>query len=431
MPEICGPSRALGRAPERVSARIAVEPDVQDRRPSDPGRVRARLRGTEHVPFRRLRHTYEEGRLGLARRDRATRIPSPSSRSSSIRATSRSPGCSPTAPSSPRATRARVTPPTSSSNTLVNSKQVPAEAIEFSGVGGNEWLSLLLGRPAVRALPGPLDLPHQPDAGRRLEGHELRQEPRQAHGRRLAQDHVQGRRGRRRGRRGTARDQGVPREPQEVPGARRAHPEGRAAVRAARHRQDAAGARSRGRGGRAVLLDLRLRLRRDVRRRRRLARARPVRAGQAERALHHLHGRDRRRRTPSRRRPGRRSRRARADAQPAAGRDGRLRAQGQHHPDRGHQPARHPRSRAAAPGPLRPPDRGRPARSRRPQEDPRGAHQGQADRARDRPRRARGADTRVHRRRPREPRQRGRAPEPPAAAARSSARTSSRRGSCA
>ena len=42
---------------------------------------------------------------------------------------------------------------------------------------------------------------------------------------------------------------------------------------------------------------LRLRLRRDVRGRRRLARARPLRAGQAERALHHLHRRDRRRRS--------------------------------------------------------------------------------------------------------------------------------------
>ena len=47
-------------------------------------------------------------------------------------------------------------------------------------------------------------------------------------------------------------------ESQEVPGARRAHPHGRAAVRAARHRQDAARARGRRRGGRAVLLDLRL-----------------------------------------------------------------------------------------------------------------------------------------------------------------------------
>ena len=49
-------------------------------------------------------------------------------------------------------------------------------------------------------------------------------------------------------------------------------PEGRAALRPAGHRQDAARARRRRRGGRAVLLDLRLGLRRDVRRRRRLAR---------------------------------------------------------------------------------------------------------------------------------------------------------------
>ena len=53
----------------------------------------------------------------------------------------------------------------------------------------------------------------------------------------------------------------------------RADPQGRAALRPSGHRQDAAGARRRRRGGRAVLLDLRLGLRRDVRRRRRLARA--------------------------------------------------------------------------------------------------------------------------------------------------------------
>ena len=154
--------------------------------------------------------------------------------------------------------------------------------------------------------------------------------------------------GRRRGGRGAPRDQGIPREPEEVPGARGADPDGRAALRPAGHRQDAARARGRRRGGRAVLLDLGLGLRRDVRRRRRLARARPVRAGQAEQPLHHLHGRDRRRRAPPRRRPRRRSRRARADAQPAARRDGRLRGEGQHHHDRGHQPARHPRPGAAA-----------------------------------------------------------------------------------
>ena len=43
-------------------------------------------------------------------------------------------------------------------------------------------------------------------------------------------------------------------------------------------------------------------------------------------ALHRLHRRDRRRRPPPRRRPRRRPRRARADAQPAARRDGRLRS---------------------------------------------------------------------------------------------------------
>ena len=286
--------------------------------------------------------------------------------------------------------------------------------------------------PAVRDLPAVLAVHHQPDAGRRVEGHVLRQVARQADVGRLAEDHLP-RRGRgRRGRRGAARDQGVPREPEEVPGARRAHPQGRAALRAAGHRQDAARARRRRRGRRAVLLDLRLGLRRDVRRRRRLARARPVRAGQAELPLHHLHGRDRRRRPPPRRRPGRRSRRARADAQPAARRDGRLRDEGQHHPDRRHQPARHPRPRAAAPRPLRPPDRGRPPRPQGPRQDPRGPHARQAARE------GRSTSTTSPARRPgftgadlAEPRERGRAARRPHRASARSTTSSSRRGSCA
>ena len=65
--------------------------------------------------------------------------------------------------------------------------------------------------------------------------------------------------------------------------------QGRADGRRARHRQDAAGPRHRRRGGRAVLLDLRLGLRRDVRRRRRHPRARHVRAGQETRALPDFH----------------------------------------------------------------------------------------------------------------------------------------------
>ena len=257
---------------------------------------------------------------------------------------------------------------------------------------GRRRLLVDLGDRLVPADPAPdrlLDLPDEPDAGRRLEGDELRQVAREADGAGLAEDRLQGRRRRRRGGRGAPGDQGVPREPEEVPGARRADPEGRAALRPARHRQDAARARGRRRGGRAVLLDLGLRLRRDVRRRRRLARPRPLRAGQAGDALHRLHGRDRRGRPPPRRRPRRRSRRARADAEPAPRRDGRLRDEGQHHPDRRHEPARHPRPGAAAPGPLRPADRRRPARPQRPPQDPRGALEGQAARRRDRPRRAR------------------------------------------
>ncbi len=52
---------------------------------------------------------------------------------------------------------------------------------------------------------------------------------------------------------------------------------------------------------------------------------RPVRAGQGQRARDRVHRRDRRRRSASRRRNGRRPRRAGADAEPAPGRNGRLR----------------------------------------------------------------------------------------------------------
>ena len=83
--------------------------------------------------------------------------------------------------------------------------------------------------------------------------------------------------------------------------------------------------------------------------------------------------------------------------------------EGQHHPDRGHQPARHPRPRPAPPRPLRPADRRRPPRPRRPRADPARPHARQADLEDRRPRRAGRPDARVHRRRPREPRQRGRA----------------------
>ena len=78
-------------------------------------------------------------------------------------------------------------------------------------------------------------------------------------------------------------------DPPEVPEAGRAHPARPAAGRPSRHRQDAAGQGHRRRSQGAVLLDLRFRLRRNVRRRGRGPRARHVRERQEERALHHLH----------------------------------------------------------------------------------------------------------------------------------------------
>ena len=219
--------------------------------------------------------------------------------------------------------------------------------------------------------------------------------------------HVQGRGRRRRGQGRAAGDHRVPARAPEVPEARRPHPQGRAADGPSGDGQDAAGARDRRRGQRAVLLDLGLGLRRDVRGRGRLARARPVRAGQEERALHHLHRRDRRRRPPSRRRPRRRPRRARADAEPAAGRDGRLRVERRRHPDRGHQPSRRARPGAAAARPLRPPGGGLAARRARPRGHPAGAHAQDPARRGRRHLDAGAGDARLLRRRPREPGERG------------------------
>ena len=170
------------------------------------------------------------------------------------------------------------------------------------------------------------------------------------------------------------RDRRLPEGPGQVPEARRQDSQGRADGRLARYRQDAARPRHRRRSEGAVLHDLRLRLRRDVRRRRRLARARHVRAGEEARAVHHLHRRDRRGRPPSRRGPRRRSRRARADAEPAARRDGRLRRQRGHHRHRRHEPSGRARSGAAASGPLRPPGRGAAAGRARPRADPARPH---------------------------------------------------------
>ena len=151
------------------------------------------------------------------------------------------------------------------------------------------------------------------------------------------------------------------------------------------HRQDPAGPGRRRRGRRAVPVGDRLGLHGDVRRRRGVAGAGPVPDGPQAGPGHHLHRRDRLHRPQAGRRPRRRPRRAGADPQPDAGRDGRLRDHRGRRHDGGHQPAGHPRPGPAAPGPLRPPDRGSPARPGRAAADPGGALQGQAGRPRRRP----------------------------------------------
>ena len=120
----------------------------------------------------------------------------------------------------------------------------------------------------------------------------LRALPRAARGVGLDEGHVRRRGGDRRGQVRAHRGRRLPQEPRPLPAPRRAHPARRAALRAPRHRQDAARARGGGGGQRAVLLDLRVGVRRGDRRHRRLARARPLQAGQGVPARDHLHRRD-------------------------------------------------------------------------------------------------------------------------------------------
>ena len=110
------------------------------------------------------------------------------------------------------------------------------------------------------------------------------------------------------------------------------------------HRQDAAGAIDRRRSEGAVSVRERIGLRRDVCRRRRVAHPQAVQGRPPSSVVHHLHRRARRRR-PQPRRHLAQPRRARADAQPAARRDGRLRAQPGHRRHRRDQSSRHSRSR--------------------------------------------------------------------------------------
>ena len=130
-----------------------------------------------------------------------------------------------------------------------------------------------------------------------------------------------------------------------------ADPARRPALRSAWYREDAARARGGGRGERAVLLDGGVRVRRGDRRRRRVARPRPLRAGEGGGAGDHLHRRARRDRPLAHvggRGVQRRERRARADAEPDPHRDGRLRLVHQRDRDRRDEPPRRAGPGAAA-----------------------------------------------------------------------------------
>ena len=148
--------------------------------------------------------------------------------------------------------------PDNTEQNLINQLRDENVAVDVKPKGGSGWLTALTYILPVRDLPAVLAVHHQPDAGRRLEGHVLREVAREADVGGRSEDHLPRRGGCRRGGRGAPRDQGIPREPQEVPGARSAHPQGCPALRTAGHRQDAAGARRRRRGRGSVLLDLRL-----------------------------------------------------------------------------------------------------------------------------------------------------------------------------
>ena len=134
---------------------------------------------------------------------------------------------------------------------------------------------------------------------------------------------------------------------------------------------------------------------------------RSVSAGRSQGALHRLHRRARRARQGARAEPARQPRGARADAQPAARRDGRLRfAQGRHHHGRD-QPSRSARPGAAPPGALRPPGAGRQAGRQGPRRDPPHPLEDRQDRAGRGHQGRRGAHGGLRRRRSRESRQRG------------------------
>ena len=177
-----------------------------------------------------------------------------------------------------------------------------------------------LSRPAVLAHAACRERSEHPRLLRPFEGAPVSAVRRQGHVRRC--------RGDRRGGGGVDGGRRLSAPSREVPEARGADTAWRAALRSAGHGQDAARPRGRGRGRRSVLLAGSLRVRRGDRRRRRVARARSLHAGEGGRPGDRVHRRARRDRpvTHGRRcRLQRRQRRTGADAEPDPDRDGRVR----------------------------------------------------------------------------------------------------------
>ena len=190
------------------------------------------------------------------------------------------------------------------------------------------------------------------------------------------------RRGRLRGR--EAGDQRGRRLPEEPPALREGRRDGsarRADGGAAGDRQDAPRASRCRRGRGPVPRDHRLGLRRAVRRCRGLARSRPVHRREEAGTRDRLHRRDRRDR-PAARRGVLDERRTRADAEPAARGDGRVRSFDRRGGARGDEPPRGPRPGAPAPRAVRPPRRDPLAEPEGTSRDPHGPREGQALRGR-------------------------------------------------
>ena len=167
---------------------------------------------------------------------------------------------------------------------------------------------------------------------------------------------------------------GFPQSPRSLRQAGRRHPQGRAAGRPSRHRQDPAGPRRGGGGGSAVLPGDRFRLRRDVCRRRRRPHPQAVPRCPQARSLHPVHRRDRRAGPcPWRHVAIGRPDRDREYAEPVAGRDGRFRPRQRPDRDRRHQPGRCAGPGHPPPRPVRPPCLRRQSRHQGPRRDPGGA----------------------------------------------------------